>query len=288
LKKVGIFFVVMKLKIAIQGFAGSFHQMAALQYWGENITIRPCATFRELISVTESGRDCDGGIMAIENSIAGSILPNYGLLEASGLYICGEVYLAIGQHLLVNPGVLLDDIREVHSHPMAILQCLDFLDQYDWKLVETEDTALSARYISEQGSRHIAGIGSSLAARMFGLECLKQDIHTLPDNYTRFLILSKQPQTGDGTGTNKGSVCFQTDNEPGRLSRILEVIAGYGINLSKLQSAAIAGSQWQYRFHADMEFSEVSVFNKAMEDIVPFTNALRIYGLYKRGLVFNP
>ncbi|HPH25108.1 MAG TPA: prephenate dehydratase domain-containing protein, partial [Chitinophagaceae bacterium] len=147
-------------KIAIQGYAGSFHQVAALQYFGNETTIVPCATFRELIKLAANKKETHGGIMAIENSIAGSILPNYILLQKSNLHIVGEVYLRIEQNLLVYPGVTLNDIKEVHSHPMALLQCLDFLEQHNWKLIETEDTALSAQQIHKKRSPHIAGIAS--------------------------------------------------------------------------------------------------------------------------------
>src|SRR5262245_8620040 len=130
-------------KVSIQGYEGSFHQVAARQYFGKQVEVIPCATFREVVKIAANEHERDGGVMAIENSIAGSILPNYKLLQKSTLRIIGEVYLPIKQQLLVNPGVKLEDIREVHSHHMAIQQCLEYLDQYNWKLVETEDTALS-------------------------------------------------------------------------------------------------------------------------------------------------
>jgi prephenate dehydratase len=135
------------LPIAIQGFEGSFHQVAAKEFHGSKVEILPCATFSELITHASNAKKTNGGIMAIENSIAGSILPNYNLLQKSSLYVLGEVYLQIDQHLMVNPGVKLKDITEVHSHPMALQQCLGFLNKHPWKLIETEDTALSAKKI---------------------------------------------------------------------------------------------------------------------------------------------
>src|SRR6476660_5831326 len=135
--------------ICIQGYEGSFHQVAARYFFGKQVEVIPCATFRDLIRISSDKKQSAGGIMAIENSIAGSILPNYNLLQKSNLKIVGEIYLQIKQNLLVNPGVQLSDIREVHSHPMAIQQCFGFLDKYHWKLIETEDTALSAKHIHQ-------------------------------------------------------------------------------------------------------------------------------------------
>src|ERR1700692_4586332 len=138
----------MNTKVSIKGYEGSFHQEAARQFFGKGVEVIPCATFREVVKIASSKKESDGGVMAIENSIAGSILPNYNLLQKSNLRIIGEIYLQIKQNLLVNPGVKLEDIREVHSHYMALLQCVDFLEKHpQWKLVETEDTALSARHL---------------------------------------------------------------------------------------------------------------------------------------------
>src|ERR1700760_2793292 len=155
-----------KTKVSIQGYEGSFHQVAAQQFFGNDVEVVTCATFREVIRVASSKKESDGGVMAIENSIAGSILPNYNLLQKSDLKVVGEIYLQIGQHLLVNPGVKLEDIREVHSHHMALLQCIDYLEKHNWKLVESEDTALSAKHVHQHKSKHIAAIASKLAAKL--------------------------------------------------------------------------------------------------------------------------
>ena len=164
--------------------------------------------------------------MAIENSIAGSILANYNLLQRSNLVIVGEVYLQINQNLLVNPGVKLEDIREVHSHPMAIQQCFDFLDKHDWKLVETEDTALSAKHIHQHKSRHMAAIASKLAAELFDLEIIAPNIHTLKNNYTRFLILKREDTIQEIDGADKASLSFYTDHSRGSLARVLDKNCG--------------------------------------------------------------
>jgi prephenate dehydratase len=273
----------MATRISIQGYEGSFHQMAAQQFFGKNIGVIPCATFREVIKLASSKKESDGGVMAIENSIAGSILANYNLLQRSNLVITGEVYLQIRQNLLVNRGVGIDDIREVHSHPMAIQQCFDFLDKHDWKLVETEDTALSAKHVHQHKSKHIAAIASKLAAELFDLDILAPNIHTLKNNYTRFLILRREEAAKEIDGADKASVSFHTDHSRGSLAKVLAKIAEDGINLSKLQSFPIPDTDFKYSFHADMEFEDITQFEKVIEDIRPLTEYLKIYGVYKRG-----
>ena len=274
-------------RISIQGYEGSFHQAAARSYFGNSVQVLPCASFRELVKKAVNPKETTGGLMAIENSIAGSILPNYRLLQQSELQITGEVYLHIKQQLLVNPGVALEDIREVHSHPMALQQCMAYLDQYRWKLVETEDTALSALHLKQRHSRHIAAIAGKLAAELFGLHILAPNIHTEKNNYTRFLVLKRKKDAVVPGDANKASVNFHTDHSRGSLAKVLTQIAEGGINLSKLQSVPIPGSDFQYSFHADMEFDNLTQFHNVVNRITPITEALNIYGLYKRGLIKN-
>ena len=273
----------MTKKVTIQGYEGSFHQVAAQQFFGKDVEVIPCATFRDVVKIAGNKKESDGGVMAIENSIAGSILPNYNLLQKSNLRIIGEIYLHIKQQLLVNPGVKLDDIREVHSHPMAIQQCLEYLDRYNWKLVETEDTALSAKHIHQHRSKHIAGIASKLAADLFDLEVIAPNIHTAKNNYTRFLILQRDDIAIPDPEANKASVNFHTDHSRGSLARVLTRIAEGGINLSKLQSFPIPGSDWKYSFHADMEFENPEQLNEVLENIRPITESLIVLGVYKKG-----
>mgnify|MGYP001551675166 CR=1 FL=1 len=270
-------------RISIQGYEGSFHQEAAQHFFGRKVTVIPCATFREVVKIASDKKQSDGGLMAIENSIAGSILPNYNLLQKGHLKILGEIYLQIRQNLLVNPGVKPEDIREVHSHPMAIQQCLEYLDQFDWKLVETEDTALSARHIQQHHSKHIAAIASKIAADLFQLEVLAPNIHTMKNNYTRFLVLQREDNAATIEDADKASVNFQTDHSRGSLAKVLTRIAEGGINLSKLQSMPIPGTDFKYSFHADMEFDNLDQFQGVMEDIKPITEGLKVYGVYKRG-----
>lgn len=271
--------------VSIQGYEGSFHQVAAQQFFGKDIAVIPCATFREVIKIAGNKKESDGGVMAIENSIAGSILPNYNLLQKSSLQVVGEVFLHIRQNLLVNPGVKLTDIKEVHSHPMALQQCLEFLDKYDWKLVETEDTALSAKLLHQHRNRHAAAIASKLAAELFQLEMLAPNIHTLKNNYTRFLILKRESDGITVDNANKASVNFHTDHSRGSLAKVLTRIAEGGINLSKLQSFPIPGSDWKYSFHADMEFDSLEQFNDVIKAIRPLTAECKIYGVYRKGKI---
>ena len=258
--------------------------MAARSFFGNKIDVIPCTTFKELIKIAKYTNESDGAVMAIENSIAGSILPNYNLLQQSNLTIIGEVYLHIKQNLLVNPGVKLEDIREIHSHTMALQQCYDFLDKYTWKLVETDDTALSAKHVHQHRSKHIAAIASKLAADLFHLKILVPNIHTLKKNYTRFLVLQSQEIAKPVVGANKASVNFQTDHSRGSLAKVLTKIAEGGINLSKLQSFPIPGSEFRYSFHADMEFENIDQFENVVKQINPVTSAFKIYGTYKKSL----
>ncbi len=270
-------------RVAIQGYAGSFHEVAALRFFGRQTQAVPCATFRSLVQKAVDPTQADAGIMAIENSIAGSILPNYQLLQNSRLVITGEVYLSIKQHLLANPGVALEDIREVHSHPMAILQCTDYLDSHHWKLVETEDTALSAKLVAQHRSKHIAAIAGKLAAERFGLNILAPNIHTQKNNYTRFLALEPGGRATTPEGANKASVNFKTDHTTGSLAKVLGQIAYAGINLSKLQSFPIPGGNWQYSFYADLEFDGLPLFEKAMAQLKKTTKELLVMGVYIKG-----
>lgn len=271
--------------IAIQGYEGSFHQVAARYFFGKQVEVIPCATFRDLIRISLDPKQSAGGIMAIENSIAGSILPNYNLLQKSKLKVVGEVYLSISQNLVVNPGVSLKDIKEVHSHPMAILQCLDYLEKNEWKLVETEDTALSAKHLHQHRSRHSAAIASKLAAELYELEILAPDIHTMKNNVTRFLVLKRDRYAVEVMGADKASIYFQTDHSKGILARVLTGIADGGINLSKLQSMPIQGSNFKYGFYADLEFDNRKQLEKVLQSISNLTNSIKIFGIYKKGNV---
>ena len=272
-----------KKGIAIQGYEGSFHQVAARNMYGKSVTVIPCATFRDLIRVASNQSESSGAIMAIENSIAGSILPNYNRLQKSKLKVVGEVYLSISQNLMVNPGVNLEDIKEVHSHPMAILQCLEYLEKYNWKLIETEDTALSAKHVHQHKSKHVAAIASKLAAELYGLDLIAPNIQTMKNNYTRFLVLQREKEAVQIADADKASIYFQTNHSKGILSKVLTLIADADINLSKLQSMPIPGSNFKYGFYADLEFDQFNQFHQVMEAIDSLTNSVKVFGIYKKG-----
>ena len=269
--------------VAIQGFEGSFHQIAARQHFGAGVAVRPCATFAGVVQAVAGG-EASAAVLAIENSIAGSILPNYTLLRRAGLRVVGEVYLHIRQHLLALPGQALADIREVHSHPMALLQCADFLDQAShWKLVETEDTALSAQRIREQRRPGMAAVAGQLAAELFGLEILASDIQAEPHNYTRFLVLTRHADAPLETAPNKASLYFEAPHATGSLARILTAVAAQGVNLSKLQSCPQPGRTWHYYFHADLEFDTPTQLAATLAALGPLTEGLQVLGAYRRG-----
>ena len=272
---------IVSLPVAIQGYEGSFHQVAARSFFGKKVEILPCATFIDVIKHSADPKMTSAGVMAIENSLAGSILPNYNLLQRSDLHVVGEVYLQIDQHLMVNPEVELKDIKEVHSHPMALQQCLTYLKQYSWKLIETEDTALSAKHVQQRKSKHVGAIAGKLAAELFGLKIISPNIHDVKNNYTRFLILNREQIIPEGA--NKASINFHTDHAKGRLSQVLTIIAKEDINLSKLQSFPLAGSQFKYGFHADLEFDNIKKFHAVMKKLEKNTAFLKVLGVYKKG-----
>lgn len=266
---------------AIQGFEGSFHQAAAQNFFGNDVEIICCNTFQKVVAVADDIQLSAGGIMAIENSIAGTILPNYQLLQKSNLVIIGEIYLQIDQNLLVDKNTTLENIREVHSHPMALLQCSDFLEKYNWKLVATEDTALSARHVAENHYGHIAAIAGKCAADIYGLNVLMPCIHTEKNNFTRFWILQNKAVAEKIENADKASIQFTTDHSKGSLAKVLNKISDAGINLGKLQSMPIPGSDWKYSFHADCEFNQYGQFREMIATLRPVTAEIKIYGIYK-------
>lgn len=272
------------MKIAIQGIEGCFHQIAANKYFQKEVGLLCCSSFSELVHEVSNGTKCDLGIMAIENSIAGSILQNYRLLQQSNLKIVGEVYLPIVQNLIAFPGVDLRDIEEIHSHSMAIYQCSDFLSTLNKvKVIETEDTAASVKRIKENNWKTKAAISSDLSASIYGMEVMIPSIETNKENYTRFLMLSKHG-VEKIKNTNKASVYFSVNHVKGSLAKVLELIANNDINLTKLQSFPIVGSSWQYYFHSDLEYDAYSNFNNLMLQLSHHTTKIKILGNYKKGI----
>ena len=278
-------------KVAIQGYAGSFHHIAAQQYEGSAVEILPCDTFRAVARAVERG-EVDYGVMAIENSIAGSILPNYNILQRCNVRVTGEIYLQIRQNLMVNRGVKLEDIREVESHQMALLQCADYLDAHNWRLVETADTALSAAELQRCGSRTTAAVAGALAAELFDLDIIAADVHTNRNNYTRFLILERCDReqfepTAESIEGNKASLYMKIPDTSGSLYSALGALEGLDINMSKLQSYPIADQPFNYMFHVDMEFGNIAVLRTALERMRAKGVEVHVYGVYNKNTDFE-
>ncbi len=268
------------LTVAIQGIRGSYHHVAVEKYFGVEADFVECVNFKGVPLAIEEGR-ADYGVMAIENSIAGSLLQNHKLLGLPGQKIVGEVYVQIDHCLLANPGVRMEDITEIESHPMALLQCGNFLDQYpEIRLMESDDTARSARKVASKKLRTTAAIASELCSRLFGLEILGQGIQTMKNNYTRFFVIghSGDPVPDDA---DKASIRFVTKHEAGSLAKILNVFAMHGLNLTKIQSVAIMERPWEYAFYADVMFPSLATFHAALEVVSHQTEELDIQGIYK-------
>ena len=274
-------------RIAIQGGYGAFHEIAAYKYFKEDsIEIVPRNTFKDLFSALKQGK-VDYGITAIENSLAGSILPNYSLLLESNMKVIGEIFLRVKQNLVALPSQKLSDIKEVFSHPMAILQCQQFFDDYpEIKLIDSIDTALSAQKIAQEKLNGIAAIASELAAEKFGLEIIASEIETNKNNYTRFLIL--EDKNGGGftdKNVNKASLSFALAHKIGSLSKILSIFSYHEINLSKIQSMPIIDRDWEYQFYIDVEFDNYDMYQQSLSSVNPFTSNIHILGEYYKGEV---
>jgi prephenate dehydratase len=268
-----------KLKVAIQGIATSFHEVAAQTYFGDSIESVECLSFHALCESLKKG-ESDFAVMAIENSIAGSILPNYFLLQEYHFSIIGEVYLPIHMHLLVLPGVTLNDIQCIESHPMAIRQCNDFLFRLkNVEIRESDDTAVSARKVKENKLTNTAAIANEHAAKKFGLQILEKRIETNKKNFTRFLILAKGRQTAHDS--NKASLCFEVANEVGSLAEALMTLKKNLINLTKIQSIPIVGKPSEYSIHIDVEWKKRKNYDTAIQEILRQVRNLNVLGEYK-------
>jgi prephenate dehydratase len=272
-----------KLKIAIQGITTSFHEVAAFTYFQEPVTTIECLSFHALCESLKNG-EADYAVMAIENSIAGSILPNYFLLQEYHFSIIGEIYLPIHMHLLALPGVELKDIKNIESHPMAIRQCSDFLYKLKgMQIMESDDTALSARKVKEQKLRHTAAIANEYAAKKFGLTILEKRIETHKKNFTRFLILTRK--TNVSIDSNKASLSFEVANEVGSLADALMTFKNNSINLSKIQSIPIIGKPSEYSIHVDVEWKRRKSYDTAIQQVLRQVRNLNILGEYKKAKI---
>jgi len=265
--------------VAIQGIAASFHELAAFTHFKEPIDTIECLSFHVLCEHLKNDR-ADYAVMAIENSIAGSILPNYFLLQEYHFSIVGELYLPIHMHLLALPGVKMSEIKTIESHPMAIRQCSDYLQKLTGVDVrESDDTALSARKIKEKKLKDTAAIANEQAAKKFGLQILEKRIETHKKNFTRFLILTKQ---GDVPGSNKASLSFEVANEAGSLANVLTSFKDNDINMTKIQSIPIIGKPKEYSIHVDVEWKRRKNYDVALGQVLRQTRNLNVLGEYKR------
>ena len=271
-----------KQRIAIQGLKGSFHHEASHHFFGDDILLRECDTFTDVVDAVVTN-EADAALMAIENSLAGCIIPNYALLRGNPIDVCGEVGLRVKMNLMALPGTDIGQVTEAHSHQMAILQCGGFFQNYPHlKVVEAFDTAGSAKYIRDNKLRNIAAIASQKAADEYGLEVLKQGIEDNQLNYTRFLVLKAKgkPQVEN---PNKVSVYFQTKNDPGSLANTLTIISGLGMNLSKLQSHPVPSKNSLYGFYATLEIQDPAQLSDLSQIMKRMTLQFETLGLYKKG-----
>lgn len=272
-------------RVTIQGIHGCYHDAAARNFFkDEEIETIPCETFPEMFNTLRNDASLYG-IVAIENTIAGSILPNHELLRQSNLQIIGEYKMHISHVLAALPGDTLESITEVNSHPMALMQCEQFLQRHPHiKMVEKFDTAGSAREISEKQLAHHAAICGKYAAELYGLNILAEDIQTIKRNFTRFLIVADPATASDGASSrpqrNKASIVFTLPHTQGSLSKVLTIFTFYDINLSKIQSLPILGREWEYRFYINLTFSDYMRFKQSIDAVKPLINDFKILGEY--------
>ncbi|MEH1007252.1 prephenate dehydratase [Winogradskyella sp. ECml5-4] len=271
----------MKKPIAIQGIKGSFHHEVAQQYFSDTTEVVECMSFDSTVERLLNA-DTDFIVMALENSIAGSIIPNYALIDTHNLRIVGEHYLDIQHNLLALNNQSIADITEVHSHPMALLQCKVFFKKYPQiKLVEAKDTADVAKQISEQNIKGIAAIASKNAGKLYGLKVLAESIQTIKHNETRFVIVKRDNDEIVPDEVNKASLKFELDHKRGSLAAILNVLSDCKLNLTKIQSLPKIETPWKYAFFVDVRFETYKDFEKAKSIINLMAENFKVLGEYK-------
>ena len=273
----------MNKTIAIQGAEGSNHHKVARDFYGTSIQLKECMSFDVLVDSLLDG-SADLGVMALENTIAGSIIPNYALIDKHNLHIIDEEYLNIHHHLMALKGQKIEDIKEVWSHPMALLQCKEFFKKHPHiKLVEDVDTAEVAKRISKENLVGIAAIAPKIAADIFGLEVLEDEIQTIKDNSTRFVIVQTEESSNGVDQINKASLKFQLNHKRGSLAAILNVLSDCQMNLTKIQSLPVIETPWKYSFFVDITFDEYKDYKKAEAIIEIMAEEFKILGTYKNG-----
>ena len=277
-----LFKTTLKMKIAIQGESGCFHEVAARQYFSyDDIELVPCSTFDLTLNTVKAG-EADFAMMAIENARSGSILYNYTLIRESGMKILGEHNLRVKQNLMALPDQQITDIREIRSHPIALAQCMTFLNQFPgMTLIESDDTAGSARQVSVNKLMGVAAIAPAIAAEIYGLDILAEGIETYKQNYTRFHVIGSE-EKGNTKG-NKVSICFSTGHKPGSLAKVLVKLAELQINLSKIQSVPRLNGEWEYMFYLDLELNKNTKSEVIRRVLAKYTSNLEILGVYFKG-----
>lgn len=269
------------VRIAIQGIKGSFHHQVAQEYYYQNIEVDECLSFEEVVDSLLSGKSSQA-VMAIENSIAGPIIPNYALIDKNNLHIIGEHYLDIHQNLMALKGQKIEDILEVHSHPMALLQCMEYLKKFpNIKLVEDKDTAETARRIQERQLKGIAAIASVTASEMYHLEILSPEIQTINNNMTRFVIIKKENDFVTREEINRASIKFELDHKRGSLAAVLNVMSDCKLNLTKIQSLPKIETPWKYSFFVDVTFEKYEDYAKAKSLLEIMAEYFKVLGEYK-------
>lgn len=271
--------------VAIQGVKGSFHHIVSQQFFGNAIHAIECLTFDRVVDALITN-ECDAAIMALENSIAGSIIPNYALIDKYNLHVVGEHYLDIQHNLMVLPNQNIQDIKEVYSHPMALLQCKDFFKQYPHiKLIEDKDTAEVSQRINQKQLKGVGAIASKMAAKIFNLDILAHSIQTIKHNETRFAIVKRTNSEVDENGINKASIKFETDHKRGSLATILNVMSDCKLNLTKIQSLPIVETPWKYAFFVDVTFEKYIDFKKTISIIDIMGEGFKVLGEYKNAKI---
>ncbi len=267
--------------VAIQGVKGSFHHIVSQEYFDDSIQVNEYLSFDNVVENVINGKH-DAAIMAIENSIAGSIIPNYALIDHHHLHIVGEHYLDIQHHLMALPGQSIDDIKEVYSHPMALLQCKEFFKKHPHiKLIEDRDTAEVAQRIQLSKTKNVAAIASELAAKLFDLEIISESIQTIKHNETRFFIVKTQNSEIPKEAINKASVKFELDHKRGSLATILNVLSDCKLNLTKIQSLPKINIPWKYAFFVDVTFDQYEDYTKAKSIMEIMAQDFKVLGEYK-------
>jgi prephenate dehydratase len=267
--------------VAIQGVKGSFHHIVSQEFFSKPVDFIECMTFDSVVDSLTT-QSCDAAIMALENSIAGSIIPNYALIDKYGLHIVGEHYLDIQHNLMALPNQSIADIKEVYSHPMALLQCKEFFKSHSHiKLVEDKDTAEVAKRIQEKKLTGVGAIASVAAAEIFELDILAHSIQTIRHNETRFVIAKRTNSEVPENEINKASMKFEANHKRGSLATILNVMSDCKLNLTKIQSLPIVETPWKYAFFVDVTFESYDDFKKAKSIIDIMGEEFKVLGEYK-------